>query len=614
MAWQRPPIRATKIPEQLFQNLFLLVGPQTAKALSVDEQMATFFKDVSCYLSQHDYNPPTQVTMTRIIHELQRLQQEHGLSSDLNLLRFTKEESSSCLREVLTALETRVRKNPNENKRIASLYKYLTRQSTGTEFRGLQKAPETLADLCAALMNFAVECDRLTAIVQDLGRAPTTKRHQENLGGGKSGYEKFRDKSASQDPPAETGVHAIQSQKGSSRCQVCNRPNHQSSECSFRPSATPGNVHPLVDQLRGKPFGNSDVAKRLLKAVVEDPQKPGSYKDKPCKSIPFGLTLTKVGERQVLVPTPKGPAHPFREGEAPDSKNKVRFGQNNTEIIPPNEAIPEDISSLFNVKNFPSAETEDQVTARVVDARTGDGERIEVKRILVDSGALNYNFITQSCVNKYKFNSYKLPKPLKTSSIHGIENNTECVYLNITLTYRGKSITLPSRQLVIIKDCPSYDIIIGLNDIRNYNLTEHLREYFTAQEDLVQTTQLVNALSSGGPSERVATVLETRPKPVPTQTGGTLAPGRVDSAINVYPKDLFLDPVDNIDHIEELTEEHPWSRYFNEAVKDPMSIPSAPAGTEGIEEPWKFRVEGTEPDKAALLELLEANRDIFATG
>ena len=191
MAWQRPPIRATKTPEQLFQNLFLLVGPQTAKALSVDEQMATFFKDVSCYLSQHDYNPPTQVTMTRIIHELQRLQQEHGLSSDLNLLRFTKEESSSCLREVLTALETRVRKNPNENKRIASLYKYLTRQSTGTEFRGLQKAPETLADLCAALMNFAVECDRLTAIVQDLGRAPTTKRHQENLGGGKSGYEKI---------------------------------------------------------------------------------------------------------------------------------------------------------------------------------------------------------------------------------------------------------------------------------------------------------------------------------------------------------------------------------------------------------------------------------------
>jgi hypothetical protein len=206
----------------------------------------------------------------------------------------------------------------------------------------------------------------------------------------------------------------------------------------------------------------------------------------------------------VLIPTPKGPAHPFGEGDAQNKGNKVRFNKNNIEFIPLNEDIPEDISFLFNVKNFPSAETEDQVTAQVVDARTGDGENIEVKRILVDSGALNYNFITQACVNKYKFNTYKLSKSLKTSSIHGIENNTECIYLNITLTYRGKSVTLPSRQLIIIRDCPSYDIIIGLTDIRKYNLTHHLREYFTAQEDLVQTTQLVNALSSGGPSVRVA--------------------------------------------------------------------------------------------------------------
>jgi hypothetical protein len=54
----------------------------------------------------------------------------------------------------------------------------------------------------------------------------------------------------------------------------------------------------------------------------------------------------------VLIPTSKGPAHPFREGEAPSSTNTVRFNKNKIEIIPPNEAIPEDISSLFNVKNF----------------------------------------------------------------------------------------------------------------------------------------------------------------------------------------------------------------------------------------------------------------------
>jgi hypothetical protein len=252
-------------------------------------------------------------------------------------------------------------------------------------------------------MSFAVECDRLTTIVHDLAEGSPSTRDPENSGGGKSGHQKYREKSSSHTPTAEASIYAIYSTKGLSRCEGCNRPNQQTSECFFCPGATPGNVHPLLDQLKDKPFGNSEVAKRLLKAVTENPQRPGSYKNKPCKSIPFGQTLVKVGERQVLIPTSsKGPAHPFREGEAPSSTNKVRFNKNNIEIIPPNEAIPEDISSLFNVKNFPSAETEDQVTAQVVDAKTGDGEIIEVKRILVDSGALNYNFITLSCVNNYK--------------------------------------------------------------------------------------------------------------------------------------------------------------------------------------------------------------------
>jgi hypothetical protein len=90
-------------------------------------------------------------------------------------------------------------------------------------------------------------------------------------------------------------------------------------------------------------------------------------------------------------------------------------------------------------------------------------------------------------------------------------------------------------------------------------------------------------------------------------------PGRVNSTINVYPKDLFLDPVENSDQIDELTDEHPWSRYFNEAVEDPVSVDSHPVGTESTEESWKFLVEGTESEKAALLELLEANRVNFAT-
>ena len=72
----------------------------------------------------------------------------------------------------------------------------------------------------------------------------------------------------------------------------------------------------------------------------------------------------------------------------------------------------------------------------------------------------------------------------------------------------------------------------------------------------------------------------------------------------MYPKDLFLDPTDNVDHIDDLTDENPWSRYFNESVADKSSIDSPPNGDESIEVPWKFHVEGIETVKA-LLKLLE---------
>ena len=406
MALLRPTIRSTATLEELYQNLFALVVDEAAKAHTPAEQEATFFQEVTHFLSHHDYYPATRSTMSKIILELQRMQTDAGLSSEENLRRFTAEESAACLGDVLTALAKRVRNHPEET-RLGKLYKYLTLRPQA-EFTGLIRKPATLADFCAALMSFAVECERLVAIVGDLGKAQTPKRKPlENSGGAG-----FREKGTLQGPPANASIHAVRAQRDNPRCEVCNRPNHQTAECSFRPSATPGNVHPLVEQLKGRPFSNSDVARRLRKAVRENPHKPGTYVDRPCKSIPFGLTLTKIGERQVLVPTSKGPVNPYpQSGEAPETPSKVRF--NNIEIIPTNEAILEDISSLFNVKTLSSAETEVQVTAQVVDAENRDSEKIEVTRVLLDSGALNYNFITCNCVNKNKFKRCYLKKTFK---------------------------------------------------------------------------------------------------------------------------------------------------------------------------------------------------------
>jgi len=162
-------------------------------------------------------------------------------------------------------------------------------------------------------------------------------------------------------------------------------------------------------------------------------------------------------------------------------------------------------------------------------------------------------------------------------------------------------------------DKSPYDIIIGLEAIRKYDLTKHLSSYFQAQEDVLRNvTQEVNTLSSGSAGNNVATDSEARPTPVPTQTRDTLPLKRANSTIDVYPKDLFLDPADDADYIEVLMEDNPWSQYFNESIKDQPST-NYPQGKSEEEPKWEFQIEGSEADKETLRKLLEENRDIFAT-
>ena len=132
-----------------------------------------------------------------------------------------------------------------------------------------------------------------------------------------------------------------------------------------------------------------------------------------------------------------------------------------------------------------------------------------------------------------------------------------------------------------------------------------MKSYFQAQEnDKKYTTPLVNTLSSGSAGNRVATDLEARPKPVPTQTREAPKLERVDSAIDVYPKDFFLDPSENADHIEILMTENPWSNYFNDTLVDRTSK-DYPQGKSKEEPSWDFQIEGTEADSLTLRKLLE---------
>ena len=170
----------------------------------------------------------------------------------------------------MTVLENRVRKNP-QAKRISHLVDFLRQRQLGLEFK-LVRQPKTLADFLLGLMCFGTDSQKVVQLAQEL-TGTARKPDQSGSGSGKptSGHNKNREK----EPAQDASLNVIDTSPGSSRCTICNRPGHQHASCAFNPKATPGNVHPLVEQLRGKKFSGSDVERRLERAVVENPKKTG---------------------------------------------------------------------------------------------------------------------------------------------------------------------------------------------------------------------------------------------------------------------------------------------------------------------------------------------------
>ena len=60
---------------------------------------------------------------------------------------------------------------------------------------------------------------------------------------------------------------------------------------------------------------------------------------------------------------------------------------------------------------------------------------------------------------------------------------------------------------------------------------------------------------TGGAEHIAAANSDSRPKPAPTQTDEAPTPGMgKNGSISVYPKELFMSPLDNDDQIDELSE------------------------------------------------------------
>ena len=119
------------------------------------------------------------------------------------------------------------------------------------------------------------------------------------------------------------------------------------------------------------------------------------------------------------------------------AKNQESFGD--TMTLPQQYQIfQEDFNFLFlNTSSLLALQEEPVVTAEAVSS-DDENKKINSQKILIDSGAIHYNFIPLAFVRKNKLKRYKLQRPIFTKSIHGNEVNTHCVFLHNKIKYISK--------------------------------------------------------------------------------------------------------------------------------------------------------------------------------
>ena len=171
------------------------------------------------------------------------------------------------------------------------------------------------------------------------------------------------------------------------------------------------------------------------------------------------LLLNEASGKETLIETPDGPVQPkpnFKRQHDNDhgGARKVSFGD--TITIPQYQIFQEDFNFLFlNTSSRLALPEEQLITAEAVSSddeqKTNQFKEINSKKVLIDSGAISYNFIPLHVVRKNKLKRFKLNKPILTKSIHGNEFNTHCVFLNNEIIYNDIEVIMPNQQFIIVK-------------------------------------------------------------------------------------------------------------------------------------------------------------------
>ena len=580
--------------------LYPQIGDKKLSSLTPEEAMNAFINDLIRYFKEFKY-PMTEEAIDAYSTYVQKTWTGYGIPGGRDLDEIDEEQS----RPFIEAIMKFYKEKAVNFKFFGILHQYLLGKKSGVLSTNIAPC-QTINEFMFKLSSFFGEALMIVQFVENLNNLP-------------AGYRDSMPKKGKEGAEQST-VNALVDERVKPPCKFCGRPAH-TRYCGFQPSPQ-YSTHPLVKMLDGRPFIGSDVQRRLQRAYR---YKDGVLVAHPLQMIPFRETLQLDQEsgKEFLVATHEGPPRPPEGkgskrsfGNRTEFTKKVSFGETTT--IPQYDIIKEDLSYLFLNQTFDvnTASQEQLITAEAVSS-DDENKKLKTNKVLIDTGAIHYNFITLDIVRRFKLKRIKLIKSIFTSSIHGTEENTHCVFLDTVIKYKDKSCIMPHQQFIIIKDMAQYELIIGLNDIRHYDLTGHLRSYFLAREKDRENTPWVYNLSTGGTENKAAADSGSRQKPVPTQTGDTPTPGRGDDgSIQVYPKDLFMSPLDNDDHIEDLSEESPWSRYFN-TVNDNNKIDQMSrdfkSKSSDQKPKWEFKIEGNAAVQATLRQLLEANRDCFAT-
>ena len=346
-------------------------------------------------------------------------------------------------------------------------------------------------------------------------------------------------------------------------CKHCGR-RHGVSPCDFLGVTDRWSAHPDVN-LRAPTWEDSDTYRNLTSI------------SKTITVLPHGKQLKRADrDHWYLVATNEGP---------PTTSRKV----SDENITIPNASLHEviDICSMYSEYN---AQEGKRGQRNIKEEKPYAEISKDKATVLLDSGCIGRDFITENACTKLKVNKYPLKFKIEVKSIHGTELATEVVMASeLKIKYKDQTVRLKQIPLVVIKEGPA-DIIVGHQTLREHNVYAQLNRYF-GNESLAEVSPAVKEKSY---YPQPACQVDSITSPRSSSTSITMG----NQKVKVVHISELIPTGETDDTTYDLLPEEIYATY----EQDPQRR----------EDEITFKIKGTSAEQAQLLKLLQKHSDIFA--